>query len=265
MSKKMLAVLLLGCATAPALAMPIPPTEVIPMVPTSTFKVEIDGAEVRNAETYGGDLGLLILGCRMKNPILVASADQTVRYVSEENVVRDGEGNVSLKGSPSDPICSYQVSGGQILFQAEGRKVRLSPKAPLTGPQTLAAIIEHNPDYEGRINGYKPDSEAVAYLQKYSRKTEIQIFFGSWCSVCEAWVPRLVKSLQNAGNVSLETRFIALPRNFSTDPAMRSKGIQGVPTIIVVQEGREVGRLTGRPESGTIEAALVKVLQTAGG
>src|SRR5262245_55195052 len=98
MPKKMRAVLVRAGSAVPALAMPIPPTELIPMVPTSTFKVEIDGAEVRNAETYGGDLGLLILGCRMKSPILVASADQTVRYVSEENVLRDGEGNVSLRG-----------------------------------------------------------------------------------------------------------------------------------------------------------------------
>jgi len=266
MSKILVAALALAAAMISASAAPIPPTEVIPLVPDSTFKVEIDGADIPTAETYMvGSGSLLILGCSLKDPILLATSDRTVRYFPEVSVMRDAEGNVSLKGSPSDPICSYQYSAGQILFQAEGRKVRLSPRPPLVGPQTLEAIIRHHHDYETRIKGYTPDSAAVAYLSKYARKTDIQIYFGSWCSVCEAWIPRLVKALQSAQNPSIETQFIALPRNFSAVPSARSKGIQGVPTILVLQDGREVGRLHGRPETGTIEAALVKILQTVGG
>jgi len=265
MLKILVAALALAAAMFPAAAAPIPPTEVVPLVPDSTFKVEIDGAEVPTAETYMvGSSSLLILGCSLKDPILVATSDRTVRYFPEVSVMRDGEGNVSLKGSPSDPICSYQYSAGQILFQAEGRNVRLSPKPPLVGPQTLEDITRHHRDYEVRIKGYTPDSAAVEFLSKYSRKTDIQIYFGSWCSVCEAWIPRLVKALQSAKNPSIETHFIALPRNFSKVPSARTRGIQGVPTILVFQDGREVGRLHGRPETGSIEAALAKILKMAG-
>jgi len=242
------------------------PTTPIALAPTSTFRVEVDGAEIRSAETYVGESGLLILGCSLKGPILVVKVDKNVRYVPRENVIRDEEGNVSLKDKPSGPpICSYQTVSGQILFEAEGRKVRLSPKPPLVGPQTLEAIIEHNPDYESRIKGYRPDPVAVAYLSKYTRKTDLEIYFGTWCSVCEAWVPRLVKSLQAAGNSSFQTRFMALPRGFYSDPAVRGKQIQGIPTIILLQDGREVGRVQGRPESGTIEEAFVRVLRSISG
>jgi thiol-disulfide isomerase/thioredoxin len=265
--RRLLVTLALACATAvPAMARPIPPTQVVPLVPASTWKVEIDGTEVRSAEVYGGEnLGLLLLGCSMKEALLIAPADRTVRYIPKENIVKDDMGNVSLKGTPSDPICVYQVSGAKILFNAEGRKVTLSPKPPLVGKQTLESIIQHNPDYETRINGYQPDADSVAFLKKYSRKTDILVYFGSWCPHCEAWVPRLVKALQSAGNDSLGTRFFGLPRNFGMDPDARSWGIQGVPTIIVLQNGREVGRLIGPPEAGTIEGALVKILQRAGG
>jgi len=239
-------------------------TQPVDLAPTSTFRVEVDGAEVRAAATYvAGETGLLILGSGLRFPILVVTEDQTIRYVPDENVLRDEEGNVRMKGSPTDPVCNYQVSAGQIIFQAEGHKVRLSPRPPLVGPQTLEAIIQHNPDYQTRIAGYKPETTAVEFLRGYPRKTEIQIYFGSWCSVCEAWVPRLVKALQSAGNASLQTQFIALPKNFISDVKARSKGIDGVPTIILLQDGKEVGRLSGRPESGTIEAALVRVLKTA--
>jgi thiol-disulfide isomerase/thioredoxin len=231
--------------------------------PTSTYRVEVDGAEIRTAETFMGEPGLLILGCSLRFPVLVCPSDQSIRYIPQENVIRDNEGNVSMKGTPTDPISNFQTSGQQIIFSAEGRKVRLSPKPALVGPQTLDKIIAHNPDYENRIKNYKPNEEAVAYLSKYANKTEVQIYFGSWCSVCEAWVPRLVKSLQTANNPMLQTQFVALPKNFSTDAVSKSKGINGVPTIILVQNGKEVVRLSGRPETGTIEEAIVRLLKTA--
>ncbi len=266
MSRTLLAALALAAAASAAVAVPIPPTEVVPLVPDSTFQVEVDGAEVPTAETYMvGSGGLLILGCSLKDPILVATSDRTVRYFPEVSVMRDGEGNVSLRGSPSDPICSYQYTAGQILFQAEGRKVRLHPRPPLVGAQTLETIIQHHRDYETRIRAYTPDPASVAYLGKFSRKTEIQIYFGSWCSVCEIWIPRLVKAVQAAQNPAIEIQFIALPRNFSAVPSAKTRGIQGVPTILISQDGREVGRLFGRPESGSIEAALVKILKMTGG
>ncbi|HEV8375773.1 MAG TPA: thioredoxin family protein [Candidatus Polarisedimenticolia bacterium] len=243
------------------------PTSALPglvaFAPTSTYKVEVDGAEIRTAETFLGEPGLLILGCSLRFPVLVCPADQSIRYIPQENVIRDAEGNVSMKGTPTDPISSFQTSGQQIIFSAEGRKVRLSPKPALIGIQTLDKIIAHNPDYESRIKNYKPNEEAVAFLNKYGTKTEVQIYFGSWCGVCEAWVPRLVKSLQSANNPALQMQFMALPKNFSTDANSRSKGITGVPTIILVQNGREVTRLNGRPEGGTIEEAIVKLLRTA--
>src|SRR5262245_57855579 len=88
----------------------------VAFVPTSTFKVEVDGAEIRTAETYVSESNLLILGCSLRFPVLVVSSDQTVRYIPQENVVRDHEGNVSMKGTPTDPICNYQTSSGQIIF-----------------------------------------------------------------------------------------------------------------------------------------------------
>lgn len=240
-----------------------PSPGLVPFSPTSTYKVEVDGAEIRTAEMFLGDPGLLLLGCSLKFPVLVCPTDQTVRYIPQENVIRDNQGNVNMKGTPTDPISSYQTVGGQISFQAEGRKVKLSPKPALVGPQTLDQIIAHNPDYESRIKYYTPDETAVAFLSKYARKTEVQIYFGSWCSVCEAWVPRLVKSLQTAKNPALDMQFHALPKNFTSDATAKSKGVTGIPTIILVQDGREIGRLNGRPESGTMEEALAKLLQTS--
>jgi thiol-disulfide isomerase/thioredoxin len=257
-----LAALLTGSAFAFASDAPASSPGLIAFAPTSTYKVEVDGAEIRTAETFLGDPGLLLLGCSLRFPVLVCPTDQTIRYIPQENVIRDAQGNVSMKGTPTDPISNYQTTAGQITFQAEGRKVKLSPKPPLVGSQTLDKIIAHNPDYESRIKNYNPNETAVAFLSQYSRKTEVQIYFGSWCSVCEAWVPRLVKSIQSAKNPALEMQFQALPKNLLGDATAKAKGVTGVPTIILVQDGKEIGRLNGRPEDGTMEEAMAKLLQT---
>jgi thiol-disulfide isomerase/thioredoxin len=258
-----LAPLVTGSALAFSSDVPAATPGLVAFAPTSTYRVEVDGAEIRTAETFLGDPGLLLLGCSLKFPVLVCPTDQTIRYIPQENVIRDALGNVSMKGTPTDPISSYQSTGGQITFQAEGRKVKLSPRAPLVGAQTLEKIIAHNPDYESRIKNYAPSEAAVGFLSQVSKKTEIQIFFGTWCSVCEAWVPRLVKSIQSAKNPALEMQFQALPKNILGDATAKAKGVTGVPTIIVVQDGKEIGRLNGRPEDGTMEEAMTKLLQTS--
>jgi thiol-disulfide isomerase/thioredoxin len=255
------ALLLLAVTIAPADSTP---TSGMPLAPTSNFRLEVDGREIREAEMYVCETGLVILNCPLKDPILVARQDQTVRYLPAGGVVRDSMGNYSLTAVPSSPISTYQVSSGHIIFQAEGRRLRLSPREPLVGEQTLEAIIRHAPDYARRIEDYRPDAASVEFLKKYARKTQLDIYFGTWCSVCEAWIPRLVKSIQASGNAAITTRFLALDKNFPSDPKIRAKDIRGVPTIILIQDGREVGRLAGRPEGGTIEESLVRLLRTAG-
>jgi thiol-disulfide isomerase/thioredoxin len=253
--------LCMGVAGVLAAEAPAP----VEMLPSPIFRVEVDGTEVRTAEVFFGETGLLILGCNFKDPLLVGKQDRTVRYCPRENVVRDDEGNVTLKGTPTGPFALYQVNAGQIIFQAEGRKVRVLPKPPLLGNQTLEAIIQHNPDYEYRIETYKPNAVAVAYLSKYSRKTQLEIYFATWCPHCEAWVPRLVKSIQSAANPSISMRFTGLPRSFGGEPDAKRKQITGIPTILIIQDDKEIGRIEGPPEKGSLEEALVKILQTQTG
>src|SRR5215831_18938834 len=122
---------LLALAASPAFpfvpdgAAPSATPGLVQFSPTSTYRVEVDGAEIRTAEMFLGDPGLLLLGCSLRFPVLVCPTDQTVRYIPQENVIRDGEGNVNMKGTPTDPISSYQTNAGQLIFSAEGRKVKL--------------------------------------------------------------------------------------------------------------------------------------------
>ena len=81
-----------GAGYASASEPPAASPGLVAFSPTSTYKVEVDGAEIRTAETFLGDPGLLLLGCSLRFPVLVCPTDQTIRYIPQENVIRDPQG-----------------------------------------------------------------------------------------------------------------------------------------------------------------------------
>jgi len=229
-----------------------PPTEVAPSPVAPTDDQVEDGLLSSDLQVVNDELRR-----RGFSPdVYFAYDEDTLSDEARDKLARNAEDVASLAKSMLGMMLKTHQTG------PEGRKVKLSPKPPLVGTQTLEKIIAHNPDYESRIKNYAPDEAAVTFLSQYKQKTQIQIYFGSWCSVCEAWVPRLVKSVQSAKNPVLEMQFEALPKNFLSDTTAKVKGITGVPTIILVQNEKEIGRLNGRPEEGTMEAAIAKLLRT---
>ena len=65
-----------------------------------------------------------------------------------------------------------------------------------------------------------------------------------------------------ASNSKIQCNLIGVARDFSTDQSLaKNKGIRGLPTFIIRQNGIEVGRIVGAPDKGTVEAALADVLR----
>ena len=136
MPKFLAAAFILAAAVFPASAAPVPPTEVIPLVPDSTFKVEIDGAPVPTAETYMvGNSSLLILGCNLKDPILVATSDRTVRYFPGRGVIRDAEGNVSVKDLRRSPSAATSTARARSSSRRRDGRSGSVPSPPSWVPR----------------------------------------------------------------------------------------------------------------------------------
>lgn len=99
--------------------------------------------------------------------------------------------------------------------------------------------------------------EAASLLQDPSLPTVVQ-FHAPWCGPCKAIAPGVAKlESEFAGRVAV--RRVDVDQE---EVSARSLGVRGVPTIVVLREGREVARSTGFASEAALrrlfEAGLAK-------
>ena len=234
--------------------------------PIYDFVVDVNGTV---------DKGWRILAAKEKNRLLLISppgdqalllavTDKSVRPVDRLMMKNNPDGTIDILagGVSATRIIPVVTSAMNASFTVDGRIITLKPRPPLLGIHSVQELVSDRPSFGEGIKTYQPEAAAVTYLKTYDKPTDIEIFFGSWCPVCEAWVPKFLKSLQQAGNSKIQYSLIGVSRDFSSDQSLaKAKGIRGLPTFIIRQNGIEVGRLVGAPESGTLESALAGMLK----
>ena|GEM_PF-542793 len=235
--------------------------------PSYDFVIDINGVVDKGWKMFSPPTNktrILLVSPLGDQVMLVSISDKSVRPVDRLMVKTNGDGTTDILagGISATRIIPLVANGAGAAFVADGRTFTLKARPPLLGPHSVEELVTDRPNFGEGIKSYQPEASAVSFLKSYDKPTEIEVFFGSWCPVCEAWVPKFVKSLQQAGNSKIQLNLIGVSRDFSTDQNLaKAKGVRGLPTFIIRQNGIEVGRLVGAPESGTIEAALAGVLK----
>lgn len=92
---------------------------------------------------------------------------------------------------------------------------------------------------------YKPDSVTMVYLKKHLPDYQLVVLLGTWCEDSHVLIPKLYSTLQQAGYPMNNYKMYGLNR------AKESKYIEHklykaekVPTVIIVKNNMEVGRIT---------------------
>lgn len=149
-----------------------------------------------------------------------------------------------------------------ISFSASAQK-----ETPLLGVCSIEALQTepyakwYKPGYEN----YQPNAGIVAQLKKLkSEKTVIKIVFGSWCGDSKREVPRMVKTLHAAGFTDKNIQLLGVSSDsevYKQAPNREEKelNVYRVPTFIVYQNNKEVGRINEYPVE-SLERDLQKVI-----
>ncbi|MDI6808731.1 MAG: tetratricopeptide repeat protein [Candidatus Eisenbacteria bacterium] len=124
-------------------------------------------------------------------------------------------------------------------------------------------ILDINRAFSDSYDQYKPSEKAVSFLSAVKTPTVIEAYLGTWCPDSEKHVPKLIKLLEKVSNPLINARYIGVDRKMTT-PSGKEKGkdIKRVPTFIVYQGNREVGRIVETPKT-TIEDDLVEIFRQA--
>ncbi len=148
--------------------------------------------------------------------------------------------------------CSTQTTLHKELYK--GKEI-------LVGQTTRKSFQQkpYNEWFDANYRDYRPDTEIIKELSPVLNQYDIKIIMGTWCGDSQDQVPVLYKVLDEAG-YEKEPEVYCVPREYKTYKPVLKDSIIRVPTIIVLQDGQEKGRIIEYPMK-TIEEDLRDILQ----
>jgi len=107
---------------------------------------------------------------------------------------------------------------------------------------------------------YVPAADPVQNIHNFPNPLEIKVFFGDWCTDSKKQVPALIKTMEFADNKKIKVTYINVSRD-KTEPAdqITEWGIEKVPTLIVLNNGKKAGRIVETPKT-TLDGDLSEIL-----
>jgi len=155
------------------------------------------------------------------------------------------------------------VSAEGISFSYGDVMARLEQRRPLVGEATMEEIFEHSPDYRLTADQYRPDEDIVGLLRGVGEGYRVRVVYGSWCHVCKNFLPRGLKVQEALGDTGIEFAYYGLPRNpwEPPHPEVARLDVRSLPTAIVYQGDKEIGRYSGGDEWQRPESKLWAAIQ----
>lgn len=116
--------------------------------------------------------------------------------------------------------------------------------------------------YTGSQTGYTPDADALKAMEATKSTVRYIVFGGTWCSDTQFILPKFFKLQELSGVPDNNISFFAMNREKKT---LGNVGdafkITNVPTIIVMKDGKEIGRVVEYGKSGKWDKDLSEILK----
>ncbi len=156
-------------------------------------------------------------------------------------------------------LLGFSLLIGVINFVAINRAA--AQASPLIGEVQPQQIIENDPLFGIHVERYKPNAQAIDFLNAYTDSTHIYIFFGSWCRESKKYLPGLVKTLSITRAPNLRTYYIGVDEQKKLPELFLNMfDIRYIPSVVVKKGNEEIGRIIETPHS-LIEVHLVDILK----
>jgi thiol-disulfide isomerase/thioredoxin len=115
--------------------------------------------------------------------------------------------------------------------------------------------------YASNITGYKPNASAVEGLQKNKDSVQLLVFMGTWCEDSQNIIPKMFSLTDAAGFSNDRITLIGVDRAKKTFSHLtEALNIINVPTIMVMKNGKELGRVVEYGKYGMFDKELGEIL-----
>ena len=110
-------------------------------------------------------------------------------------------------------------------------------------------------------DAYKPSQAIIKKIAEKIDKTKITVVFGSWCGDSKLQVGRFYKILDKADYNENNITLIAVDRSLrAITTNISNLNITKIPTFIIYQDGKELGRIVESPKK-SLEKDLWKIVK----
>jgi len=119
--------------------------------------------------------------------------------------------------------------------------------------------------YAENQKGYSPLTNAVDALRKNKDSIELVVFMGTWCDDSHFVIPKMYKLAEVSGFDNKRITLIGTDRYKKTISHLsEAMNIVNVPTIIIMKNGKEMGRVVEYGKYGMYDKELAEILTTSG-
>jgi hypothetical protein len=117
--------------------------------------------------------------------------------------------------------------------------------------------------YGQNLAGYKPNEATMNALKQKSTELQLIVFGGTWCSDTKYILPKLFAITDAAAFSQDRITLIGVDRNKKTISHLsEALGVINVPTIIVMKEGKELGRVVEYGKTGVWDKELGDIIKS---
>ena len=117
--------------------------------------------------------------------------------------------------------------------------------------------------YTENLKGFSPNPETVAALNKNNDSIQLLVFLGTWCEDSHFIIPKFYTLLDAAGFSTDRVTLVATDRSKKTlSHLAEALNIINVPTIMVMKNGKEVGRVVEYGKYGMFDKELGEIINS---
>lgn len=119
----------------------------------------------------------------------------------------------------------------------------------------LDEYVRNDAGFMRVYEAYRPDLELLKRVREQMSQARMVAISASWCPDCRRNVPRMARISQHLP----DWQFEIYPRE--DEERAKALDIRAIPTFIVYQDGREIGRIVENPMFGSLEADLWEIVR----
>lgn len=117
--------------------------------------------------------------------------------------------------------------------------------------------------YNSSMSYYTPDTATLSAFEKAKKGVQFIIFGGTWCEDTQFVLPKFFKLQEMSGVPDNTITFFAVNRAKKSLAAIADAfNIVNVPTIIVMKDGKEAGRVVEYGKTGKWDKELADIIKS---